>query len=93
MIIWDAVNPLGLQYAGTIPNSYIGQALRAGSVVIINVLGGSHWALATSLVGTTIYVNEPHFFNISYNMSDIVANQSVLYAVPASWLGVTIGQL
>lgn len=90
MIVWEAVNPLGLQYAGTIPNSYIGAALRAGSVVIVNTHRGSDWALATSLVGTTLYVNEPHYYNDSYNISDIVVNESILYAVPGNWLGIMI---
>ena len=93
MIIWEAINPLGLQYAGTLPNNYIFQALNSGSVVIINVMGGEHWALATSMVGVTIYVNEPLYENHSYNIQEIVPNQSILYAVTNNRLGVNIEDL
>ena len=47
---------------------------------------GTHWALATSMVGSDIYVNDPLYLTRSYKLTEIVPNQSILYAVPNNWI-------
>lgn len=55
-------------------------------MVIVSVKDGTHWALATSMVGSDIYVNDPLYLTRSYKLTEIVPNQSILYAVPNNWI-------
>ena len=50
-------------------------------VVIVNVLNGIHWVLATSMKGDTIFVNDPLFNTDSYELSEIIANNSGYFRV------------
>lgn len=77
--VWGAVNSLGLSYVGKIANANIQSSLNAGDIVILNVLNGTHWVLATSMSGSTISVNDPGYSTVSYTLSEIVAGNSGLY--------------
>jgi hypothetical protein len=79
--VWESVSSLGLSYVGKISNKNIASSLAAGDVVILNVLNGAHWVLATSMSDSTIFVNDSQYNTLSYNLSDIVAGNSGLYKV------------
>lgn len=74
-------------------NSNIASNLAANHVVILNVHNGGHWVLATSMSGSTIYVNDPGYSTTSYTLSEIVANNSGLYHVSGGFLGMMIDEL
>ncbi|MCB0369154.1 MAG: C39 family peptidase [Bdellovibrionales bacterium] len=93
LFVWGSVNSLGLKYQGKVSNSNIASSLSAGHVVILNVHNGGHWVLATSMSGSTIYVNDPGYSTSSYTLSEIVANNSGLYHVGNSFLDIMIGSL
>lgn len=93
LFVWGAVNSLGLSYVGKVSNSNIASNLAANNIVILNVHNGGHWVLATSMSGNTIYVNDPGYSTSSYNLADIVANNSGLYHVSGGFLGVMIDEL
>lgn len=61
LFVWESVFPLGLSYLGRVSNSNIASNLANDNVVIMNVHNGGHWVLATSMVGSTIYVNDPYY--------------------------------
>jgi hypothetical protein len=93
LFVWASVNPLGLSYVGKVANTNIQGALNNGEIVILNVHNGGHWVLATSMSGSTISVNDPGFSTTSYTLSEIVANNSGLYRVSGSFLGMMIDEL
>lgn len=94
LFVWASVNALGLSYIGKVSNANIAKELGANSIVILNVHNGGHWVLATSISGTTIQVNDPGYSTTSYQMSEIVANNSGLYHfVGFSFLGTFIWEL
>ena len=93
LFIWASVNSLGLSYVGKVANSNIAANLAANNVVILNVHNGGHWVLATSMSGSTIYVNDPGYNTASYDLSEIVANNSGLYHVTGGFLGVMINEI
>lgn len=93
LFVWGSVNPLGLSYSGLISNSNIYSNLASNNIVIINVLNGGHWVLATSMNGNTIYVNDPGKSTASYTLSSIVPNNSRVYRVIGRNLGVMIDEL
>ena len=56
-------------------------------MVILNVLNGGHWVLATKMVDdSTIGVNDPLYDRNSYRVEEVVANNSVLYKVPSGYI-------
>ena len=93
LFVWASVNSLGLSYVGKVANSNIAANLAANNVVILNVHNGGHWVLATSMSGSTIYVNDPGYNTASYDLSEIVANNSGLYHVAGGFLGVMINEI
>lgn len=93
LFVWGSVSPLGLSYVGKVSNSNIASNLAANHVIVLNVHGGAHWVLATSMSGSTIYVNDPGYSTSSYTLSEIVANNSGLYHVSGGFLGVMIDEL
>lgn len=93
LFVWGSVSSLGLKYIGKVGNSNIASSLSAGHVVILNVHNGGHWVLATSMSGSTIQVNDPGFSTTSYTLSQIVANNSGLFHVGNSFLGMMIDEL
>lgn len=93
LFVWASVNSLGLSYVGKVANSNIAANLAANNVVILNVHNGGHWVLATSMSGSTIYVNDPGYNTASYDLSEIVANNSGLYHVTGGFLGVMINEI
>ena len=93
LFVWASVNSLGLSYVGKVANSNIAVNLAANNVVILNVHNGGHWVLATSMSGSTIYVNDPGYNTASYDLSEIVANNSGLYHVTGGFLGVMINEI
>ena len=93
LFVWGSVNSLGLSYQGKVANSNIASSLAAGHIVILNVHNGGHWVLATSMSGSTIQVNDPGYSTTSYTLAEIVANNSGLYRVSGSFLGMMISDL
>ena len=93
LFVWASVNSLELSYVGKVANSNIAANLAANNVVILNVHNGGHWVLATSMSGSTIYVNDPGYNTASYDLSEIVANNSGLYHVTGGFLGVMINEI
>ena len=93
LFVWGSISPLGLSFQGFIGNSNIASSLSAGNVVILNVHNGGHWVLATSMSGSTIYVNDPGYSTTSYTLSQIVAGNTGSYRVSGSFLGVMIDEL
>ena len=93
LFVWGSVSSLGLSYQGKVANSNIASSLSAGHIVILNVHNGGHWVLATSMSGSTIYVNDPGYSTTSYTLSEIVANNSGLYRVSGAFLGMMIDEL
>lgn len=81
LIIWGSVSSLGLEYVGRIGNEKIKAAMDKKEVVMLNVMNGDHWVLATSMKGDTIFVNDPLFNTDSYELSDIIANNSGYFHV------------
>lgn len=55
--------------------------IDAGNIVICNVLNGSHYVLATSYSGNSVYVNDPLYSTSVYAMGEIVDGQNVVYRV------------
>ena len=92
-MVWGAVRSLGLSFIAKIATSNIAANLAANHVVIINVRDGGHWALATSMSGSTIRVNDPRFDVSSYSTSDVKEGNSALYHVSGGFLGVMIDEL
>ena len=78
-----SVTPLGLKCAAKISNRNIASSLAAGNVVILNVLNGDHWVLATSMDGDSINVNDPAYSTTSYKLSDVMPGASLLFTVTA----------
>jgi hypothetical protein len=72
LIIWGAIEPLGLDFRGKVGNYRIQPNLDAGNVVVMNVHNGGHWVLATGYSGSTIYVNDPGYNTGAYDLSEIV---------------------
>eukprot|EP00762_Andalucia_godoyi_P000390 ANDGO_03197.mRNA.1 Charged multivesicular body protein 1 len=78
LIVWGAVSGLGLTFhqrysgQGSLSVSELQSLLAKGFPVVINVRGGSHWVLATSVSRSTVNVNDPGFSVSSYQYSDIV---------------------
>ena len=64
-----SVTPLGLKFAAKIANKDIASSIASDNVVILNVLNGAHWVLATSMNGDTINVNDPAYKRTSYKLS------------------------
>lgn len=93
LFVWGSVKPLGLSYIGKVSNANIASSLSANHIVILNVHGGHHWVLATSMSGSTIHVNDPGFNTASYTLSEIVANNSGLFHASGSFLGIMIDEL
>ena len=91
--VWGSVKPIGLSYVGKVSNANIASNLAANHIVILNVHGGHHWVLATSMSGSTIHVNDPGYSTSSYTLSEIVANNSGLYHVGNGFLGIMIDEL
>lgn len=52
-----------------------------------------YWVLATSMSGSTIHVHDPGYSTTSYTISEIVANNSVIYHVSGAFLGIMIDEL
>lgn len=53
-------------------------------MVVLNVHNGNHYVLATGYSGSTIFVNDPgHSTTGSYDLSEIVDGQNVVYVVTA----------
>jgi hypothetical protein len=93
LFVWGSVNSIGLSYQGKVANGNIASNLAANHVVILNVHGGAHWVLATSMSGNTINVNDPGYSTGSYQLSEIVANNSGLYHVSGGFLGMMIDEI
>jgi hypothetical protein len=95
LFVWGSVNSLGLSYVGKVANGNIDGALKANEIVVLNVHGGAHWVLATSMSGSTISVNDPGYSTASYTLSEIVSGASGLYRVSGSptLLGTMIGEI
>jgi hypothetical protein len=94
LFVWGSVNRLGLSYVGKVANGNIAHELGANSIVILNVHNGGHWVLATGINGNTISVNDPGYSTTSYQISEIVANNSGLYHfVGSSFVGTMIWEL
>ena len=81
LLIWGAINKLGLTFEGKVGNSQIKAKLDQGKVVILNVHNGGHWVLAYSYSGDTINVNDPGYSTSSYSLSQIVDGQTGIYGV------------
>lgn len=81
LLVWAAVNPLGLVFQGKTQNNQIKTKLDQGFVVICNVHNGAHWVLAHSYSGDNINVNDPGFDTASYPLSAIVEGQNGIYKV------------
>lgn len=50
----------------------------------MNVHNGGHWVLATGYSGNAISVNDPGYTTTSYDLSQIVNGQNVIYSVVGS---------
>ena len=81
LLIWGAINKLGLTFEGKVGNSQIKAKLDQGKVVILNVHNGGHWVLAHGYSGDNILVNDPGFSTSSYSLSQIVDGQTGIYGV------------
>jgi len=69
-LIWRAIDKLGLSYHGKIATNTIADNLKVGNIVILNVLNGGHWVLATSMVDDqNVAVNDPLYNKKSYPLS------------------------
>jgi len=56
-----------LSYQGKTAREGIADNLKAGNVVILSVLGGGHWVLATSMIDDkNVGVNDPKYDKKSY---------------------------
>jgi hypothetical protein len=93
LFVWGSVSSLGLKYIGKVSNANIASSLSAGHIVVVNVHGGAHWVLATSMSGSTIHVNDPGYSTTSYTLSEIVNGNSGLYHVGNGLLGSMIAEL
>ncbi|CAM6001792.1 unnamed protein product [Sphagnum balticum] len=93
LFVWGSVSSLGLSYVGKVADGQIGSNVNANNVVVINVHGGAHWVLVTSVSGNTLNVNDPGFNTNSYTISEIVSGNSGLYRVSGSFLGIMIDEL
>ena len=76
LFVWASINSLGMTFQAKIANSQITSNIQAGNVVIVNVHNGGHWVLVTRVSGSTLYVNDPGYSTSSYEMSQIVPNNS-----------------
>jgi hypothetical protein len=73
LFVWGAVSRFGLSYQGQPSNqAEIKAAICANKVVILNVMGGGHWVLATGYDGNTFYVNDSGFNRSSYSGGEVV---------------------
>jgi hypothetical protein len=81
LLIWGAINPLGLTFQGKVSNGQIKSKLDQGLVVICNVHNGGHWVLATGYSGDNIMVNDPGYPTTSYALSQIVDGHNGAYAL------------
>jgi len=73
-------------YEGTVPNSLVRINIDVGYIVILNVLKGSHYVLATGFKDNTIFVNDPlHTSTKSYDLGSVVNGKTVIYKVPVSF--------
>lgn len=77
--VWNSIASLQFSYVGKIGNNQIEKELAVNNVVLINVRGGAHWALATGVSGTRILVNDPGYSVSSYDLAEIVPNNNGLY--------------
>jgi hypothetical protein len=80
LMVWGAINSLGLTFKGKVANSQIKANLDKGNVVICNVHNGGHWVLATGYSGDNIMVNDPGYPTTSYALSQIVDGQNGIYS-------------
>jgi hypothetical protein len=75
LIVWSAVDGLGklkFQARAKYSCTEMGQMIRAGKMLILNVRGGGHWVLATGADGSTLHVNDPGYNVGSYSCSEVV---------------------
>ena len=80
LFVWSSLSSLGLNFQGFFSNSQIASQLSAGNAVICNVNGGGHWVLATSISGSTVYVNDPGYSANSYSLSQIVEGNNGVFS-------------
>lgn len=81
--VWASLNALGWTFEGKIPNALVRINIDVGYVVILSVLKGSHWVLATGYKDTNIFVNDPlHLTTKSYDLSAITSGGTGIYKVP-----------
>ena len=72
LIIWSAVNKIGLNYEGKFSgNSTLSEKICANKVVILNVRNGGHWVLARGATNNEFLVNDPGYPVSSYKPSEV----------------------
>jgi hypothetical protein len=71
---WGSVARFGLYYQGqTTDKATINRNICANNVVILNVMNGAHWVLATGVAPDgTYYVNDPGFYRSTYASWEVV---------------------
>jgi len=69
LLVWAAVNSLGLTFIGKVSNNLIKSNLDSGNVVLSNVHKGAHWVLAYGYNGDSILVNDPNYTTPSYTLA------------------------
>ena len=71
---WGSVARFGLYYQGQpTDKATINRNICANNVVILNVMNGGHWVLATGVAPDgTYYVNDPGFYRSTYASWEVV---------------------
>eukprot|EP01117_Protostelium_nocturnum_P016371 TRINITY_DN6473_c0_g1_i1.p1 TRINITY_DN6473_c0_g1~~TRINITY_DN6473_c0_g1_i1.p1 ORF type:complete len:171 (-),score=38.42 TRINITY_DN6473_c0_g1_i1:68-580(-) len=83
LLVWEAVNPLGMTYKGQSKqslNNLIKIAEDCNQAAIANVRNGGHWVLITGYAGnSTFYVNDPGYNTQTYTYSQMLRESVYRY--------------
>lgn len=90
VIVYEAINPLGITFQGKLPNALIKINLNVGYIVICNVHKGAHYVLATGYNETAVFVNDSRYTTTAYLFTDIVDKQNIVYKVTPTMMPIMI---
>lgn len=80
LLVWTALNRLGLTFKGFIANRDIKANLDAGNLVIVNVRNSGSWAFAIGVDSDgSIKVHDPAYLTTKYVLEEITDGNTGVY--------------